>query len=125
MGELQQYKSKPSSLENALKLRYMPSLKLNYSSGAFSRALLHNKKVRTRYFGDETSQIPYTPCPGGQEGLDGQASYTLCQKRNISSKGPEHSRVQFWDSAYPGYHMNSILYEYFYAFHVVTYTLLD
>jgi len=54
-SELQQYKSKPSSLENALKLRYMPSLKLNYSSGAFSRALLHNKKVRTRYFGDETS----------------------------------------------------------------------
>merc|ERR1711955_199928 len=98
-SELQQYKSKPSSLENALKLRYMPSLKLNYSSGAFSRALLHNKKVRTRYFGDETSYIPYTPCPGGQEGLDGQASYTLCQKRNISSKGPEHSRVQFWDSA--------------------------
>merc|ERR1711994_29003 len=54
-SELQQYKSKPSYLENALKLRYMPSLKLNYSSGAFSRALLHNKKVRTRYFGDETS----------------------------------------------------------------------
>ena len=54
-SEIQQYKSKPSSLENALKLRYMPSLKLNYSSGAFSRALLHNKKVRTRYFGDETS----------------------------------------------------------------------
>merc|ERR1712240_866449 len=71
-SELQQYKSKPSSLKNALKLRYMPSLKLNYSSGAFSRALLHNKKVRTRYFGDETSEIPYTPCPGGQEGLDGQ-----------------------------------------------------
>merc|ERR1712203_1069270 len=54
-SEIQQYKSKPSSLEIALKLRKMPSLKLNYSSSAFSRALLHNKKVRTRYFGDETS----------------------------------------------------------------------
>merc|ERR1712213_274933 len=50
-SEIQQYKSKPSSLEIALKLRKMPSLKLNYSSSAFSRALLHNKKVRTRYFG--------------------------------------------------------------------------
>merc|ERR1719507_266621 len=56
-SEIQQYKSKPSSLEIALKLRKMPSLKLNYSSSAFSRALLHNKKVRTRYFGDETSKI--------------------------------------------------------------------
>merc|ERR1712212_1079365 len=55
LSETQQYKSKPSSLEIALKLRKMPSLKLNYSSSAFSRALLHNKKVRTRYFGDETS----------------------------------------------------------------------
>merc|ERR1712083_152489 len=54
-SEIQQYKSKPSSLEIALKLRKMPSLKLNYSSSAFSRALLHNKKVGTRYFGDETS----------------------------------------------------------------------
>merc|ERR1712212_815727 len=54
-SEIQQYKSKPSSLEIALKLRKMPSLKLNYSSSASSRALLHNKKVRTRYFGDETS----------------------------------------------------------------------
>ena len=70
-SEIQQYKSKPSSLEIALKLRKMPSLKLNYSSSAFSRALLHNKKVRTRYFGDETSQIPSTPCPGAWEGLDG------------------------------------------------------
>merc|ERR1719458_1717088 len=54
-SEIQQYKSNPSSLEIVLKLRKMPSLKLNYSSSAFSRALLHNKKVRTRYFGDETS----------------------------------------------------------------------
>merc|ERR1711936_243714 len=54
-SEIRQYKSKPSSLEIALKLRKMPSLKLNYSSSAFSRALLHNKKVGTRYFGDETS----------------------------------------------------------------------
>merc|ERR1712037_316799 len=50
-SEIQQYKSKPSSLEIALKLRKMPSLKLNYSSSAFSRALLHNKKVRTRFWG--------------------------------------------------------------------------
>merc|ERR1711874_802672 len=50
-SELQQYKSKPSSLENALKLRYMPSLKLNYSSGAFSRALLHNKSQDKIFWG--------------------------------------------------------------------------
>merc|ERR1712203_777249 len=60
-----------SLFRNCSKTSLNPSLKLNYSSSAFSRALLHNKKVRTRYFGDETSQIPSTPCPGAWEGLDG------------------------------------------------------
>jgi len=29
----------------------------------------HNKKVRTRYFGDETSEIPLPYCPEILEGL--------------------------------------------------------
>merc|ERR1711922_131353 len=97
MGELQQYKSKPSSLENALKLRYMPSLKLNYSSGAFSRALLHNKKVRTRFWGRNILNSLHTlSWRSGRLGWSGLLHFV--PKRNISIKGPEHSRVQFWDS---------------------------
>merc|ERR1712032_630149 len=76
-SEIQQYKSKPSSLEIALKLRKMPSLKLNYSSSAFSRALLHNKKVRTRYpvlaAGKAWMGSTFWPTPKS----------TLCQPTNI------------------------------------------
>merc|ERR1711971_396112 len=101
-------------LEIALKLRKMPSLKLNYSSSAFSRALLHNKKVRTRYFGDETSEIPYTPCPGSWEGLgwinflaNPQKHFVPTHKHPNQPKGSpglrkaslERSLVQFWARA--------------------------
>merc|ERR1712203_1094519 len=75
-SEIQQYKSKPSSLEIALKLRKMPSLKLNYSSSAFSRALLHNKKVGTRYFGENILNslhaLSWQPGRLGWDQLSGQ-----------------------------------------------------
>merc|ERR1719352_516986 len=113
-SEIPQYKSKPSSLEIALKLRKMPSLKLNYSSSAFSRALLHNKKVRTRYLGTKHPKFLTHPVLAAGKAWVGSTFWptpksTLCQPTNIPTNQKvlrvfgkhrlERSLVQFWARA--------------------------
>merc|ERR1712073_4761 len=94
-SELQQYKSKPSSLENALKLRYMPSLKLNYSSGAFSRALCTIRKSGQDILGTKHPKFLTHPVLAVRKAWMVRPP-TLCAKKETSqAKAPSIAEFSF------------------------------